>query len=328
MNTIHRLTGRLLIVAFCLKASLAQAAGFGFLDVAADAEGPPLRGAVWSPCAAAPQPIPLGPLLISGSKDCPVAGTRLPLVVISHGSGGSFLGHHDTAAALADAGFVVAAISHPGDNFQDLSRQGHLSAFATRPVDLRRLIDHLLVRWSGRDRLDAERVGIFGFSRGGYTALAAAGATPNWVLRQDLCPPGSPLPLCGQIERKEWPKPPQQDSRVKAAIVVDPMTAFDADGLKSVTLPIQLWASERGGDGVTPASVAALRQALPTPPDWRVAATAGHYAFLAPCPEALARMEPAICRDDAGFDRAAFHRDFNAAVVAFFERHLAKAPPR
>ena len=41
---------------------------------------------------------------------------KLPLVVFSHGTAGWFGGHHDTAAALADAGFVVAAINHSGDN--------------------------------------------------------------------------------------------------------------------------------------------------------------------------------------------------------------------
>ena len=53
-------------------------------------------------------------LCFPGAKDCPV-------IVISHGSGGSFLGHHDTAETLADAGFVVAAISHPGITFRTLA---------------------------------------------------------------------------------------------------------------------------------------------------------------------------------------------------------------
>jgi predicted dienelactone hydrolase len=31
---------------------------------------------------------------------------------------------------------------------------------------------------------------------------------------------------------------------------------------------------------------------------------------------------PRICADAPGFDRAAFHKDFNAAILAFFRRHL------
>ena len=47
---------------------------------------------------------------------------KLPLIVISHGQDGWFGGHHDTAEALADAGFVVAAINHPGDNALSATR--------------------------------------------------------------------------------------------------------------------------------------------------------------------------------------------------------------
>jgi hypothetical protein len=39
--------------------------------------------------------------------------------------------NHDTAEALADAGFVVAAINHPGDNGKDLSRRDDLSVFGS-----------------------------------------------------------------------------------------------------------------------------------------------------------------------------------------------------
>ena len=270
------------LTAFCLSTTLAHAAGFSFIQVPADKNGPTLRGAVWSPCASPAGRISLDPLVIPGVKDCPIFGTQLPLVVVSHGTGGSFLGHHDTAEALADAGFVVAAISHPGDNFQDLSRQGQLSAFATRPVDMKRLIDYMIGAWPGHAQLATEQIGIFGFSRGGYTGLAAIGAIPNFTLRKDLCPFASTVPLCAEIRRNELPPTPVRDPRIKAAVIVDPFSVFDTEGLKEVRLPVQLWASAYGGDGVTPESVAAVRRDLPAPPDWHIAANAAHFAFLAP----------------------------------------------
>lgn len=321
-------TPRHALVAGRCAATLAQAAGFTFIEVPADKDGPALRGAVWSPCSTPAGRIDLAPLVLQGARDCAVAGQGLPLVVVSHGAGGSALGHHDTAAALADAGYVVAAINHPGDNFQDMSRQGHLSAFATRPVDMRRLTDYMLDAWPQRAQLDADRVGFFGFSRGGYTGLVAIGAVPDWTSRQDLCSPLSTRPLCGEIRRKEIPATPAPDARIRAAVIVDPLSVFDAKGLGHVKTPIQLWASALGGDGVTLQSVEALRTGLPRAPDWHVAADAEHYAFLAPCSPALAEAAPEICRDAPGFDRAAFHRVFNAQVVGFFQRHIpaGKAP--
>ena len=328
MTRFRRLFRSLLPAALCCAATLAHAAGFAFIEVPADKDGPALRGAVWSPCSTPPGRIDLAPLVLQGTRDCPVAGQGLPLVVVSHGAGGSALGHHDTAATLADAGYVVAAISHPGDNFQDLSRQGYLSAFATRPVDMKRLTDYMLGAWPQRAQLDAGKVGFFGFSRGGYTGLVAIGAVPDWTSRQDLCPPESSRPLCGEIRRKELPAPPARDARIRAAVIVDPLSVFDAKGLGQVGIPVQLWASALGGDGVTPQSVETVRQGLPSAPDWHVAANAGHFAFLAPCPPALMEAMPAICRDAAGFDRVAFHQIFNAQVLAFFQRHIvaARAP--
>lgn len=325
MTRFRWLFRSLLPAALCCATTLAHAAGFAFIEVPADKDGPALRGAVWSPCSAPPGRIDLSPLVLQGTRDCPLTGQGLPLIVMSHGTGGSALGHHDTAATLADAGYVVAAISHPGDNFQDLSRQGHLSAFATRPVDMKRLTDYMLGAWHRHAQLDASKVGLFGFSRGGYTGLVTIGAVPDWTLRQDLCPPESTRPLCGEIRRKELPAPPARDARIRAAVIVDPLSVFDAKGLGQVGIPVQLWASALGGDGVTPQSVETVRQGLPSAPDWHVAANAGHFAFLAPCPPALVEAMPAICRDAAGFDRVAFHQVFNAQVLAFFQRHIVSA---
>lgn len=312
------------LLALCLLSSLANAAGFNFIEVPADQDGPTLQGVIWSPCDAPPDKIALQPLVIDGVRGCPISGTRLPLVVMSHGTGGSSLGHHDTAATLADAGFVVAAINHPGDNFQDLSRQNQLSTFITRPADMKRLIDYMLGSWSGRAVVNSDAVGMFGFSRGGYTGLVAIGAVPNWTQRKDLCPSASVSPLCEQIGRRDLPQVPARDPRIKAAVIVDPLSFFDSGGLQSVTVPVQLWASALGGNGVTLDSVKAVRLGLPKPPSWHVAAGAAHFAFLAPCSAALEKLAPVICRDNPGFDRVAFHAAFNASVSEFFKQHLGR----
>ena len=114
------------------------------------------------------------------------------------------------------------------------------------------------------------------------------------------------------------------DPRIKAAVIADPGFGFllGPAELKAVTVPIQLRSSEHGGAGVTAQSVAAFGKMLPASPDYRLAQNAGHFAFLAPCSPELASAVPSICRDAPGFDRAAFHRSFNAEVVAFFRRHL------
>ena len=106
-------------------------------------------------------------------------------------------------------------------------------------------------------------------------------------------------------------------------MIADPLSVFfNADSLASVKVPVQLWASEHGGNGVTDRSVAAVDRNLPAQHEYHVVPNSGHFAFLSPCPPALARSVPEICTDAPGFDHAAFHQQFNADVLAFFRAQL------
>jgi predicted dienelactone hydrolase len=310
-------------MSFCLVATLAQAAGIQSVDVPAAAGGPALHGAIWYPCSDSPQQISIDEITLSAVKNCTVNGDKLPLVVVSHGRGGSFAGHHDTAETLADAGFAVAAINHPGDTVTDMSHSDDLSALVERPADIKRLIDFMLTTSSIASRLDPERIGFFGFSRGGYTGLVLIGADPNWAGTAALCR-NSSSHMCEQILRQEFPPQPlAQDPRIKAAVIADPLAVmFTADRFSAVKVPVQLWESERGGDGVSPETVAAVNRNLPIQHEYQVVTNAAHFAFLAPCPPALATRRPELCTDAPGFDRVAFHRQFGADVVAFFRTHL------
>ncbi|CAB3907516.1 alpha/beta hydrolase family protein [Achromobacter deleyi] len=312
---------RLCLALLLASAGSAQAAGFQRLSLPMDMNGPALQGGIWYPCAAPAGQVKIGRVEMAATPDCPITEGAKPLIVMSHGSAGSFLGHHDTAVALADAGFVVAAINHVGDNALDKSRQGYLSIFSTRPREMRRLIDYLTGAWPGKAQLDG-RVGFFGFSRGGYTGLVLAGAVPDFKQGLSLCADEPGLPMCRDIrDGKIAAQPYVRDERIRAAVIVDPLNAFTADTLKAVSIPVQLWASAQGGDGVTPASVDAVRAGLPQAEFHRVDG-AGHFAFLAPCSAGQAEAMPAICADAPGFDRAAWHREFNAKVIAFFQSAL------
>ena len=68
--------------------------------------------------------------------------------------------------------------------------------------------------------------------------------------------------------------------------------------------------------------VAAVDGSLPAKHEYHVVPNAGHFAFTMICPPALAKNNPEGCTDAPGFDRAAFHKEFNAAVLAFFRANL------
>jgi len=307
----------------CCLAFPARAAGIQLLEF------PGLAGAIWYPCAAEPQSVPLGSLAVrfsdtlQGVKDCPVTGAKLPLVVFSHGRGGWFGLHHDTAEALADAGFVVAAINHPGDNGNDSSQSETLSVWASRPADMVRLIDFMLKNWKDRAAIDPARIGFFGFSKGGYTGLVLAGASLDFQRTAFYCTDNTRF--CEQIRSGDVPQNLPRDDRIKAAVLADPApsVAFTKNTLVPIHIPLQVWRSELGATdrGVDPIGVARVSNSLAGQPEIHIV-PAGHFAFLPPCSPELAASLPRFCTDPPGFDRAAFHRDFDASVLRFFREHL------
>ncbi|OKO83385.1 hydrolase [Bradyrhizobium sp. NAS80.1] len=307
----------------CCFAYPARGAGIQLLET------PTLAGAIWYPCPAKPQSVPLGRLAVpftdflEGVKDCPGTGAKLPLVVFSHGRSGWFGLHHDTAEALADAGFVVAAISHPGDNGNDSSQSETLSNWASRSVDMVHLIDFMLKDWKDRDVIDPSKIGFFGFSKGGFTGLVLAGATLDFQRTASFCKNNSPF--CEQVRSGDVPNNLPRDARIRAAVIADPAptVAFTKSTLSSIDIPMQVWRSEAGAKdrGIDPEGVARVLNALPGQPEVHVV-PAGHFAFLSPCSAELATNLPRFCTDPPGFDRAAFHRDFDASVLRFFREHL------
>lgn len=309
-----------------LVSTCSFAAGFQH-GIAANPDGKPLEIGIWYPSKDAPKLTHFGPNTMTVAVNGAVDGTALPLVVVSHGTGSSFLGHYDTAIALADAGYVVAAVTHTGDNYADKSRNVDIM---DRPPHISRVIDHMLSTWDGHASINATRVGMFGYSAGGFTTLVSIGGIADFSTIGPMCSQYPADYACQLIAKPGRPvvvmpaSSFKADLRIKAAIVAAPALGFSfaPDGLKNVKVPVQLWSAEYDTMVPTPRYAEAVRLALPTAPDYRVVHKAGHYDFMAPCSNALAGLAPAICKGDTGFDRVAFHQTFNAAAVDFFGKTL------
>ncbi|EIG63409.1 hypothetical protein [Bradyrhizobium sp. WSM1253] len=318
-----------LVLAICFfffGLTAANAAGVRNFDIPAAAAGPAIRLLVWTPCAEPPKEMDARGAIFFSVPGCSVTGEKLPLIVISHGRRGWFGGHHDTAAALADAGFVVAALNHPGDTWRDASRTDSLSVLVERPADIKRLIDYMLESWPDASRIDARHIGLYGFSFGGYTGLAVIGGNPE--LRKGLsnCATSSLL-ACKQLESGEVPgQPITPDPRVIAAVIADPYPAFvfSEENLKKIAIPVQLWSSDpaQNADGLSGCCASTIKQRLPAP-DYHFVANAKHFSFLATCIPKETQANPTACTDAPNFDRVDFHRSFHTDVVAFYRKHFA-----
>jgi predicted dienelactone hydrolase len=140
---------------------------------------------VWYPAqnGAREQRIDLGPpgkpLFIVGASAPDAAfadAAPKPVVLFSHGYGGTARMMGWFGLALARAGYVVIAVDHPGNNGQDKMTIAGGSLFWDRVEDLRAAYDAAKADPVVGPHLDPGRVGVAGFSAGGFTALNAAGA--------------------------------------------------------------------------------------------------------------------------------------------------------
>jgi predicted dienelactone hydrolase len=225
-------------------------------------------------------------------------------------------------------------MTHTGDNFQDRSYAFTARNFVGRTRHISRAIDYMLGMWPAHRRLDPRRIGAFGHSAGGYTVLLSVGGVPTPGGAARFCAAHPEAWECQQIGQVRQDAAPAgevpsgasaQDPRIRAAVIAAPAAIynFSAGGLAKVTIPVQLWSAD--DDKITPPqwNTEVLRTALPRAPEFHAVPRAGHFAFVAPCGEALAKIATVLCSDPPTFDRVAFHRDFNRAVVTFFAGQLA-----
>lgn len=280
----------------------------------------------------------LGPYNVAGKFGAAAQTGARALVVISHGHGGSNLGHHDLATFLAGHGFVVATLEHPRDNHRDSSGNGTPEVMAGRPLQISALITALLAepRWSAL--IDQNRIGVAGFSAGGYTSLLLAGAVPRFNRFIGYCErnPGD-QEICGFLRQLgngaddalagvqqgfgRWGD--TADARVRAAFVMAPQSiVFDEEGLASIDVPVFLYYSERDQVLLPQENGARIASSIPTLTATRTVPEADHWVFLAPCSVELAKAAADICRDPSGVDRAATHRQINADALHFFRDTL------
>ncbi len=164
---------------------------------------------VMYPTAVSSEPTAFGPYSIDVSPDAPIAEGRYPLVVVSHGNGGSHLVYRTVTSHLARNGYVVAMLEHAGNNRNDNELEGTHENLVYRPRHVRLTIDAVSSDARFRACVQPDNVAVIGHSIGGYTALAVAGGTPWSETGQkvdvvaDLRPSfrwKAPIRVCGTLD--------------------------------------------------------------------------------------------------------------------------------
>ena len=311
-----------------------------------------LRSMIWYPAAAdareAPQWIgpPIVPFFGAGSAAldaAPAAGSRRPLIVLSHGNGGTASGLAWLGTALAAHGFIVVAVDHPGNNALEGSTVDGFSLFWLRAVDLSAVTSAVLDDKTFGGLIDPARIGAAGHSYGGYTVIAAAGGIADPSLLEAFC--RSPIadalckpPAISDMRNKRLARLSSdpdfrqryseagksfRDDRIRAvfAMAPGPAPAFTPESLSKILIPVSIVAGS--ADEVTPPTSGAEALAKTIP---HVTLTlfphAGHFVFLGTCTLVGRLIMRVPCVDLNGTDRDAVHVETIKLALGFFTANL------
>ena len=332
----------LLAAALVLPAAAAQGA-VGVTEIAAKDGGPVT---VFYPSSGEAQPLKRGPFTLDVAwQGAPVRGNKR-LIVVSHGSGGAPWPHADLARVLVESGYVVAMPLHRGDNFKDFSAAGPES-WKRRPAEVSRAIDAVGQDPRFAPLLSLNKVGVFGMSAGGHTALSLAGGRWSPASFRDNCEAhiaedfytcvGLTTRLNGDF-LDGWKKTialkvirwrfddatwyTHAEPRIAAIVAAVPYAAdFDMGSLAAPRVPLALitagqdkWLLPRFHSERVLETCAACERLADFP-------DGGHGTMLSPFPPGLSGLLAELLDDPPGFDRSVL-AETNRRITAFFRKHL------
>jgi len=314
----------------------------------------PIRTAVWypgTPGSGKTETIFGGPperqlftaVTVADGAELSNASQRYPLVLLSHGTGGSAVQMMWLGYYLAARGYIVAAVNHHGNTAAEKqpAAQGFL-LYWERAKDLTVALDKLLADPVFGPRIDRNRIGAAGFSLGGYTVISIAGGvfSPQEYDRfchsppkEFTCEPQPEFPealkLFAELKKTDTVVQDSlqhagdsyRDERIKRVFAIAPALGggFTKVGLSGIRVPVSIVVGQ--ADEVAPPATNAkryaslIRGATLTVLPGKV----GHYAFLAECTP-YGKMTLPICRDADGVDRAAVHVLVSQIAFQFFEK--------
>jgi predicted dienelactone hydrolase len=333
---------------FFLAMSLTAHAGMGIVERAGESGSVPLT--VFYPTEQAEKIHKKGSFEFSLAPNAAASSGPHPLVVISHGSGGSPWVHVDLARTLVNNGFVVVIPEHRGDNYKDFSDPGP-NSWKLRPSEVSQAITQIAQDPMLGSVTSTEKVGMYGGSAGGHTALTLAGGQWSPARFRDHCEAhiSEDFSSCvGFITRlrgnwldgvkKQVAKMvirwrfgdtthySHEDRRIRATIAEVPFAAdFDLSTLVKPKIPLGLILAGQDINQIPRFHGQAVKHFCETCTTIADMPLAGHGMMLSPLPPLGATDSIAfqLLRDPPGFERKqlpALHQK----VADFFKQHLTR----
>jgi len=324
--------------ACCVSNAHAEVAGLQIAEIFMPHHVAASRVAIWYPSTSQEQPslYANNPVFegVEAYMDSPLSPGQHPIVLFSHGMGGTDRAQAWLASALARRGVITVSVNHANSTWGDFDMSEGVAHW-TRAQDMSAALDALVDLPSFSDSLDMSRVMAAGFSYGGWTALSLGGATGNHSGIVDACMTYPDMEACGLLLSDEvnmqgldpevW-NASYADDRVTQVVAIDPgfvwgLEQSDIASLVPATLVIGF-----GGDGdrllATDFDRSGLTALLGDRRTERFD-PAYHFSAMPVCTEAVEAIleeddDDPVCTDPEGSDRAAIH----ASIIGMITEEL------
>ncbi|MGJ8570311.1 MAG: alpha/beta hydrolase family protein [Hoeflea sp.] len=302
----------------------------------------PLAWSAWYPCPSdASESRPSGQYFDLGHIRANASladSAKFPVILMSHGTGGSAEGMGWLAFSLAQAGYIVIGAHHHGNTARETYRPEGFLCWWERATDLSTLLTALAERGPFAGRLDIERVYAAGFSLGAYTVLSLAGAVTSmnrymeWASdfpsfqggpreMPDAASHISELMRTSEPFRDSWARQSNSflDSRVKALVAIappPPVRGFDSATVEAIETPAMLITGEADAEAPSQECADWLMQKNSHFRRWSVGRKVGHYTFLGFPAEPISDDEAILFQDNDGVSRADVHEKVAQKVLS------------
>ncbi|MDB5146834.1 MAG: dienelactone hydrolase [Mucilaginibacter sp.] len=262
---------------------------------------------------------------------------KLPLILLSHGTGGGRLTLEWLAQALANSGCIVAAVDHYGNTYEYKIPLEFVKPWE-RPLDISFALTSLLNNQEVGPLIDQQKIGATGFSFGGYTMIALAGARLDFEQARNY------YKTIGhkELEIPEFPGlvkllddssliadskhlPPLKDKRIKAFFSISPALGFgftSKDQVADIKGALYIVGSQ--SDSIAPVKTNArhYHQLIAKSKYTELPGKVGHYVMLGEAIDAVKKEAPIYFTDDPSVNRHAIHLQVDSLAVAFFRKEL------
>lgn len=286
----------------------------------------------------ADQPLFTGGLVSMGAAPSN-AQNDWPLVVLSHGTGGTATGMSWLATRLAQFGYICIGIDHHGNTASESYQAEGFICWWERATDLSFIINQADQISPIHNRVNFEDISVVGFSLGGYTALALVGGITSmrqfkdW-LASDPNSSGGPrefpnldqeiprLMSSSSRFRQSWERHGDSflDTRISKCVAIappPPIRSFTNRSLRCIDCPTLIIAGEADIEAPFHSCAQWLSTQNPRFQLESIGKNVGHYAFLPECTDHGMCVEHEICIDHPSIVRSKIHTDAAMSISRF-----------